>query len=1229
MTFVVTDPQAPLCYNLMHLTGGVTVDVAMLPAPVGMYYLPPPVAHVGAHFILRVDRRRGRTTDTTAPSQDFQPVQQEALEAPGVDPASAVPDAPEPVEEDAHTISMSQPGSSSLGHSSLSEGTSLACISSQPAPRRRIIFDKDVAATVVPTPFGRQRLPRVVPRPTDGDAIVKPTFCSVTAKSPSVLCLNDLLPSTMPSSKSGDPVQVSPMESSLEFPLPDDVDQHAFEPFALRHLESSVPYGTPFVPVARQFLDGLPRVSDAACVDALMCFVDGSFREPASAWSVVILGRCCHEWCWLGFRAGGVPLECSGSSVFEAELWAQLVALGIVAAANLPAVILYDSQSAAMAAHGATTGTAMCPLQSTIASITGYIRCGVHPLQFRHIPAHQGNPGNELADGLAKHALALDVRCDAFSAGLVPDILARNFQWLWLLRVQRSSMQWPQLNSEGGTLPCANVQPPATQSCPGACYGTDAAEGSAPAVKTLSALVLTYNTLSCKANLQRHCLQQFMADKDACALALQETRHSAPPLTVVNGTIRVASEPVNGQLGCQLWLRTTKAIRFERHRISILCSEPRLLIVLVPTDTCRLIFIVAHAPTSTAPVSERDAWWQHLTQRLEGLPPGATPVVCIDANARQVLVQGAEQPGNDNAHRLDLLASRFSLCRTSAFHPDGSLVVTWRAPLGHPACLDYVLVPAVWEEGLTTVSNLGLLDEHAGVDHEVLGARLHLRLQPPSRRPVGLNREAMLTPEGRQAAAQLFATAPPCPWSSSTDDHLHRLHEHLLQGARQLFPCVANGPRRPVLSGQTWNLLHVKRWARRIHRRRQLQHRREDLWAVFCGWRQAVHGGAHHTPASCCRRRDYQVAHYIRFMQCLAGALRNSTACDEARFSRDHLTRARQQGPRAMANAIRAVLKHGRRYKAPLPATTLCTDSGEVVVDERAVKEAFGKHFAISERATACDFAALQEVRASIPERIVIEALPSLTDVSSAFSGMRCGKSPGPTLLPAELFKAAPMEAALSVMPILLKSQARQCMPLLWRGVHSIALLKPNKPACKVDSHRAIALMPCTGKAVAKACRPALAQCFENTTLASVGGSRKQVPIELPSLMVQTYLSYLERRHLNGAVLFLDGVAAFPSTDRTLLFDLTDAQLHAKLQDAGVEPTVQKYYTAAFRGQGAFGRAGVPSDMVRFLETSLRGTWFSVDATAERAYATSYGTMPGAPNADMGFQYALQASHHQ
>ena len=584
--------------------------------------------------------------------------------------------------------------------------------------------------------------------------------------------------------------------------------------------------------------------------------------------------------------------------------------------------------------------------------------------------------------------------------------------------------------------------------CPGPCYDGEEQRQADARTVPVRTLLLTYNTLSCKANLQRHCLQQFMQSKGAAILALQETRHDAPPLTVTGGTIRVASAPLDGQLGCQLWLRATAPLTFDRHRLAIVCSEPRLLIVLAHTQICRFALIVAHAPTSTTPDAERNLWWDHLDARLAGLPPAATPVICCDANARFRRQGGCEVPSNANAERLQALLAKYQLCRTRSFAPDGALYTTWRSPQGCPACLDYILVPQAWEAGLTTVSNLGLLDMHSGIDHDVLGADLRLDLPVPSRRGNGIDRDSMLTPQGRLAIANLFASAPLCPWAVSSDDHLQQLHAHLLQGARTLFPRRPSGPRRPVLSQQTWHLLHLRRWARRVFRRRRQLFLRERLWLLFRGWRSLCAPGLALCDAgSATKEHDYRVAQYIRFMQQLTVSMRVSTRADEASFAREHLNRARWDGPKAMATAIRAVLKHGRRYKPPMPATTLRLDSGEVLSDETSVKAAFGQFFAQSEKATSCPFAELAHAGAGPkPDRIVVEALPSAVDLASAFAGMKCGKAPGPTLLPPELFKAAPLEAALQVMPILLKSQARQCYPLLWRGVHSIALLKPNKP---------------------------------------------------------------------------------------------------------------------------------------------------------------------------------------
>ena len=1083
----------------------------------------------------------------------------------------------------------------------------LTCPTTDDRPTEACREGQITPVTAIPTPFGRRRIPD-----TSGAAAG-----FATAPAPQPLCLEQLLPLDRPTQP----------EAALRFPLPADIEGHAFEAFDLGHLQPDVPATVPLMPVAASFLAALPRAGSATTCDALMLFVDGSYRDRCSAWSVVVLGRGYGQWNWLGFRAGRVPTACSGTSAFEAELWAQLVALGIVARAGLPAVIFYDSQSAALVAHGATAGASSNPLQATVASLACYVRCSGQHIGFSYVPSHQGNPGNELADGLAKYFLALPESQDALSRSLVPDVLANNYKWLWLRKAAETMPQWPALDADGCSMPCHYVRPAAPRACPQPCYGDLPTPPAPPQPTPMQALFLTYNTLSCKANLQRRCLQQFMCSRGAAVLALQETRQAAPPLSVVDGTIRLASAPLDGQLGCQLWLRAAGALTFDRHKLSIACSEPRLLIVLAHTALCRIAFVVAHAPTSTAPPAERDAWWDHLDARLAGLPPSAVPVLCCDANARFSLQAGREIPANANAHRLQETIAKYELCRTSSYAPDGSLHLTWRSPQGCPACLDYVLIPRAWESGLRTVSGLGLLDMHAGIDHEVLGAELRLQLHAPARREAGLDRDSMMTPWGRQAVARLFADAPLYPWSTNSDDHLQGLHAYLLQGAQTLFPRRRAGPRRPVLSQHTWHLLHLRRWARRVFRRRQQWFNREQLWAIFRGWRGLCRQGSALLGAGSAKVFDQRAAHYVRFMQQLTASLRASTASDEARFTREHFTKARQDGPRAMAAAIRAVLKHGRRYKPPLPATILHTSSGDTLTEEADVKAAFGKHFAVSERATACPFAQLAEVDDDgVPASIIVDALPSVVDLSSAFASMKCGKTPGPTLLPAELFKAAPLEAALSIMPVLLKSQARQRFPLLWRGVHSIALLKPNKPPCRVDSHRAIALMSTTGKAVAKACRPVLAKNFETITLPSVGGSRKSVPIELPSLLVQAYLSHLESAKLNGAVLFLDGVAAFPSTDRSLLFDLSDAQLQAKLHEASVEPAVARHFRQALRGQGALARARVPDDMVQFLNASLRGTWFSTDPQSATAYATTSGTLPGAPNADLAFQYAAQAS---
>ena len=204
----------------------------------------------------------------------------------------------------------------------------------------------------IPTPHGRRTIPAVgdaqdkaPAAPCDvstTEEALPPTPISATVQPRPVLCLDQLVPQE----------HACQAEAALEFPLPDDLDCCAFEPFALEQLTQAVPSDIALVPAARRLLDNLPVLAPSGQPDALMAFVDGSFREGRSAWAVMVLGRRQGLWHWLGFRHGRVPPPLAGNSVYEAEIWAQIVALGIISAADLPALILYDSQSAALSAMG-------------------------------------------------------------------------------------------------------------------------------------------------------------------------------------------------------------------------------------------------------------------------------------------------------------------------------------------------------------------------------------------------------------------------------------------------------------------------------------------------------------------------------------------------------------------------------------------------------------------------------------------------------------------------------------------------------------------------------------------------------------------------------------------------------------------------------------------------------------------------------------------------------------
>ena len=156
------------------------------------------------------------------------------------------------------------------------------------------------------------------------------------------------------------------------------------------------------------------------------------------------------------------------------------------------------------------------------------------------------------------------------------------------------------------------------------------------------------------------------------------------------------------------------------------------------------------------------------------------------------------------------------------------------------------------------------------------------------------------------------------------------------------------------------------------------------------------------------------------------------------------MMQARQDGD--LHHHLRAVLKTGRRYKAPTALPTLIALSGEPCLDRDSFLQCLGLHFATAERAVAQDFSALQLENSIVPADTMVQVaeLPTLEEYAAGFSHLKTGKASGISGIPAEVYRAAPLRAARAHYTLLLKSVSNGRSPTIWRGGVSIPIAKPG-----------------------------------------------------------------------------------------------------------------------------------------------------------------------------------------
>ena len=463
-------------------------------------------------------------------------------------------------------------------------------------------------------------------------------------------------------------------------------------------------------------------------------YTDGSFKtelcqeNPAGAWSVVMVQTNRDSRLYLAGFLSGV-LWCA-SSVWPAEqkalevasLWAVQRQTHI---REVPCAFAFDSSSSGAAA----AGQAVVQNRAYEGHMTRYVMQVLEagqPIAFRHVPAHTGNPFNEMCDTLANFA-----RAQVLPSAQHPDILLRSlheFQpempWVWMYEaiVHQGTIQYPRINPDTHCMDvhrlCSVPSMPAYVKHAGWNEGgcpTGNVETSACVLHVASANVKSLAGGNFRSEgdgfREGSRLESLLAQfrKQECHLVgVQETRTRHTQTRLFDGWFLIRAKAEDGlgaPGGIDLWVDTRRPFflgpdmtpaYFIPDHFCVLVSEPRKMIVKVDVGAFQVLIIVAHCPHQLAGSAKYRRFWAEVCQvcnKHDAWPK----LLLVDANAtlgqQESDFIGPHQSEPDNPlssiFHDSLKALQVALPSTFAQHQDGP-GFTYTSPFRTHKRIDFV-----------------------------------------------------------------------------------------------------------------------------------------------------------------------------------------------------------------------------------------------------------------------------------------------------------------------------------------------------------------------------------------------------------------------------------------------------------------------------------------------------------------------------------------------------------
>ncbi|CAE7300846.1 unnamed protein product [Symbiodinium sp. CCMP2592] len=973
------------------------------------------------------------------------------------------------------------------------------------------------------------------------------------------------------------------------------------------------------------------------CPEAIHIYVDGSAGPGMTpGWSVVVCEAYNQDGtCWenvLGFFSGTTAAFATKALAgTEHNMDGETVALAVASvwAAAWPQharlIIFCDCQ----ALTDIALGIAEPHMQTSTGRLQQACRCVWQALQRRPVPvdlqwlaSHQGCPGNELADQVAKQARTLQAR--QLPLALFALLKHPQLPWLWHQLFPLPAL--PALD----TLSAPQYEDP--DPVPSSCFPRAQVHESKKQGPAHALLLCTYN------------VQSFAKRKDLCRTQFQHRGTaqvgSALPAITLNLGVRQTQVMADVPSGSQ---SSSPRAPCRQSKQSF---STKIQLVRLKAARLDCFLFSGHAPHSGAPASVADTWW-HDTQVLlsKHVQPDVPLLVGIDANAQlgeipcAAIGQHAPDPETPNGERLRSFCDSNCLALPATFASSGGAILrrdpaayTWVAPNGGRHRIDYIAIPQPCLEAVEWHSVWHDFETGGPEDHYPVLLRMRLKADTTPDVEcgfprIGLRRVSDVSAAGLDLGPSLLQ-ASHIPWDTNIHHHVAQLDSIMWKAADT--PSPPKRPRKSYLDDEAWAVVLARKQAKRDIVRAAQDLRRTELSLLFRAWKRSYQTAAP-LPLHCHKlerahwRYYTALAAYRRLLPILRAAIEQSKAAYLGRLAQDFDNAAQENRARDLFFALRHFRPAGKKVFKPFgPAVTLHCKDGSAVQTHSQQQEIHRAHFAEQEAGDALDVEAYCKAPlAPAPiDHCSLADLPTLSAVERMIRQSKDGRAPGPSGVPGCMWKAAPTAAATALLPIYIKAHLRLTEPVQYRGCRLVAMLKKLSTNARAEHFRSIALLDPAAKFYHRLHRQTLVSEVQARELPLLQGCVPGGgPVALTHVL-STALNIAKLKKTSAAILFLDLRAAYYRLVREAVTgaDITDAELCQLMHRLGVRPEHVHDVAAYAKAGGLIQHAS--THFKRVLACTFHATYFVMD-DVPTATATRVGSRPGDSISDILYGLAV------